>query len=310
MIEVVKAGFNSLIQDDGRYGYQEFGMPISGVMDFDSYRLANWLVGNNINTEILEITLIGPELKFHVDTVIGITGADISPKIDGAAVLLHKTISIKKGSVLSFGKLKNGCRCYLAISGGLGITQIMGSKSTYSYANLGGLDGGKINIGDVFRIKTSQNETMLSVPDILLRNLHTTMPVRVLEGPEFDWFLEKDKECFFRNEFVVSSSSNRMGYRMEGVVLDVPEKELISSGVINGTVQVPNSGKPIVLLSDAQTTGGYPRIANVIKSDLSIFAQLKPGDRIRFRKVTLAEAQANYYNRETELQQLFEKVLK
>lgn len=304
MIEVLKPGFHSLIQDSGRFGYQEFGMPVSGVLDVDSYRLSNWLVGNLLTTEVLEIVLVGPVLRFLVDTFIGITGANMHPQIDGVKVDLNKTLYIKKGSVLSFGNLENGCRCYLSVAGGFGVLEEMNSRSTYSYANLGGVDGRALVKGDSFDVFSSQEIEVKTVPSEFGLNQYSSMPVRVIAGPEFCLFSKKDLVGFFNNEFVVGANSNRMGVRLNGFSLNVPDLEMISSGVVNGTIQVPPNGEPIVLLTEAQTTGGYPRIANVIKSDLSIMAQQKPGDKIRFRRVSLEEAQANFSNKERRYQEL------
>jgi antagonist of KipI len=297
MIEVLKPGFHTLVQDAGRCGFQEFGMPVSGVMDVDSYRLANWLVGNVLSEAILEITMVGPKLEFQKDTFIGLSGADISPKIDGKTIEQYKTIPVSKGSVLTFGKLENGCRCYLAIAGGVDVDIEMGSRSTYAYATIGGVDGRELYKGDVLKIGKQKPLEIKIVPEELQRRQFSLMSVRVMEGPEFNLLSENDVDSFFRQEFVISKNSNRMGCRLEGVVLSASKTEMISSGVVNGAIQLPPSGAPIILLAEAQTTGGYPRIANVIKSDLPLLAQQKTGDKIRFRNVSLEVAQANFFNK-------------
>ncbi|WP_152287842.1 5-oxoprolinase subunit C family protein [Flavicella marina] len=305
MIEVVKSGLYTTIQDVGRFGFQKYGMPVSGVLDKDAFRLANWLVGNAINEAVLEITLTGPVLRFHKEVVIGITGADMQPKIDGKLVEMNSAIKVSKNSMLSFGKLKNGCRTYLSVSGGFDVVHEMNSKATYDYAKLGGLNGQALAAGDSLllgNVDASFEEK--KVPVHLVQNSYSTMPVRVIEGPEFHLLSKAGKEVLFTCGFTVGSASNRMGVRLNEVVeLDLGS-EMISSGIVQGTVQLPSSGMPIVLLADAQTTGGYPRVLNVIKADLSILAQQKPGDKIRFRKISLEKAQAVYYNKETEFTKL------
>ncbi len=305
MIEVIDSGFHSLIQDKGRFGFQEFGVPVSGVLDADSYRLSNWLVGNSYDTEVLEITMTGPILKFYKDAVIGLTGSNMSPEVDKVKVPLNETVYVSAGSVLSFGRLKSGYRCYLSIRGGLGVVSQMKSKSTYVYAKIGGLSGTELTKGDIFQIDTVTKAVNRKVPKEFLFNQFKMMPIRVLEGPEYALFSIEDKTMFFSKEFAVSSSSNRMGSRLDGVQLDVPNVDMISSGVVPGVIQVPSSGKPIILLADAQTIGGYARIANVIKADFPSLAQQRPGDKIRFRAISLEEAQANLCNKEKRYSELF-----
>lgn len=304
MIEVLKSGFYSLIQDAGRFGFQEFGMPVSGVMDKDSYRLANFLVGNVLGEAVLEITMVGPKLQFEKDTFIGLVGADISPKLDGETIQMYKTIQVLKGSVMTFGKLKNGCRCYLAVAGGFDVLSEMGSKSTYAYANIGGVDGRELSRGNLLKVGKQRSIEIKTVADELHLKQFAVMSVRVVEGPEFDLLSAGDVDSFFSKEFTISNNSDRMGMRLKGVVLAAPKMEMISSGIVNGTIQLPPSGEPIILLAEAQTTGGYPRVANVIKSDLPILAQQKPGDKIRFRKVSIKEAQANFFNKEKRFKDL------
>jgi len=304
MIEVLKPGFYTLIQDAGRFAYQEFGMPISGVLDMDSYRLANWLVGNRTGEAVLEIVIQGPKLQFKKDTFIALTGADVSPKVDGYTISMYKTIRILKGSVLSFGELKNGYRCYLSINGGLTIENEMGSRSTYTYAAIGGLKGRELRKNDVLKLAVQKRLKIRDIPIEFRTRQFSTMSVRVMEGPEFELLPICDREVLFNQEFTLGHNSNRMGCRLEGTPLNAIKKEIISSGAVNGTIQLPANGNPIVLLAEAQTTGGYPRIAIIIKADLPLLAQQKPGDKIRFRKVSLEQAQAIGFNKEKRFQEL------
>lgn len=307
MIEVIKPGFYSLIQDAGRFGYQAYGMPVSGALDMDSFRLANWLVGNDLNEAVLEITLTGPVLKFNENTVLGITGANMQPMIDGQSVGMNKTIKVAKGSVLSFGKLISGCRSYLSFKGKLDVLRVMESASTYAYAGIGGVKGRQLQIGDkLFLENLNKHIIIKEVPDELRIHSFRVLPVRVIEGPEFELLEESEQEKLFTKEFRIHINSDRMGYRLEKTKLKPPSIEMLSSGIVKGTIQLPSSGEPILLLSDAQTTGGYPRIANVIQADLSMLAQQKPSDAIRFRKTTLQEAQALFHNKEKSFHKLFE----
>jgi biotin-dependent carboxylase-like uncharacterized protein len=307
MIEVLKPGFFTLIQDAGRFGYQEFGIPVSGVLDLDSFRLANWLVGNPMDEAVLEVLFTGPTLKFLIDTYIGITGADMQPMINGVSVQMYTTIKVDKGSFLSFGKLQSGCRSYVSFAGSFQLEKEMGSLSTYTYAKLGGLKGRELRKGDALQLKEVENRKLKVVPEKFHIIPYQIVSVRVVEGTEAVLFLEKELEKFYTHEFVIRSESNRMGIRLEGVYIESPSSfEMLSSGIVKGTIQLPPNGEPILLLADAQTTGGYPRIANVIQADLSLLAQQKPGDRIRFRKISLEEAHSLAYNKKMD----FNKVLK
>jgi biotin-dependent carboxylase-like uncharacterized protein len=298
MVEVLASGLFTTIQDNGRFGYQEFGMPVSGVMDKDAFMLANWLVGNNANEAVLEITLIGPKLRFLEKTYIGLTGADISPKINGISIEMYATIEIEIGDVLEFGKLNSGCRTYLAFQGGINTNKEMNSRSTYSYAKIGGMSGSTLKKGDCFPLLISKLIPLKKVPTSYQLKYSSLLTVRVIEGIEENLFDQKSLENFYQKEFTITSNSNRMGYKLEGEKLSLSKPfEMLSSGIVKGTIQIPQNGNPIVLLSDAQTTGGYPRIANVISVDIPFLGQQKPGDKIRFRKVSLSEAQSLFYNK-------------
>jgi len=306
MIELMTSGFHTLLQDAGRRGFQQYGMPVSGVLDFDAYRLANWLVGNSLKEAVLEITLIGPTIRFHENTFIAITGADISPTFDGVEGEMYKTIFVKKGVVLKFGKLKLGCRAYISFSGGILVPEEMNSVSTYTYAKIGGLEGNALCKGVILNLGEQKKCLLREVPKIMQLKGSSLLAVRVLSGIENNLFDEMSLKAFYTTEYKIQVQSNRMGYRMEGEKLQLKKpSEMISSGIVKGTIQIPKNGEPIILLADAQTTGGYPRIANVISADISYLAQQRPGDFIRFRKVTLEQAQSLYYNKEREFNILF-----
>ncbi len=291
MIEILKPGFLSLVQDAGRKAYMDCGVPVSGAMDSDSYLLANWLVGNSLDAAVLEVTLIGPQILFTRETCIGITGAAMSATIDNKPVTMYETIKVSKGSVLKFGSVKTGCRTYISFEGGLNVSKELGSRSTYVYAKLGGVKGRALQKGDCIPLGKTTLRKFRKVPLEYHQTVSSIIVLRVLPSIEHTHFEKESIAKFYSTEYTIGSQSNRMGYRLEGARLAINDhKELVSSGIVQGTIQIPSNGQPIILLSDAQTTGGYPRIANVIAADLSLLAQQKPGDRVRFRKVSLEEA--------------------
>ncbi len=305
------AGLLTTIQDTGRYGFQKDGMPVSGAMDRLALRIANILTGNKENEAAIEITLTGPEILFEADLLVAITGAGLLPHVNGQPAALWKPLLIRKGSLLTFGRQGSGCRVYLAVAGGLDVPLVMNSASTCLSTSMGGWKGRAIGAGDYIPAKGLAGQTrpggnisgMKPVtgafsqarwsPSPLLLPPYSGPPViRFVHGPEFDWFSDESKNHFLKEEFLITSQSNRMGYRLEGPPLQLNEKkELLSSAVTFGTVQIPAGGSPIVLMAGHATTGGYPRIAQIITADLPLLAQLPPGKRIRFKIVSLPEAQ-------------------
>ncbi|MFC2127606.1 biotin-dependent carboxyltransferase family protein, partial [Bacteroidota bacterium] len=197
MLEVLKSGFQTTIQDLGRFNFQEFGMPISGVMDIDAYLFANWLVGNKNREAVLEVAMIGPELKFHTDTYIGITGAILNPKINGNDIAMYKTVKVNAGDILSFGKLQAGLRTYIAFAGGFQIKMNLGSYATYAYAEVGGVNGKALQKGDFIAIKEMKNIEEKKVAKKNQLSYTTTLTLRVLPSIEFKLFTEESKKIFF-----------------------------------------------------------------------------------------------------------------
>ncbi|TKC19484.1 biotin-dependent carboxyltransferase family protein [Robertmurraya kyonggiensis] len=301
MMTIIKPGLFSTIQDLGRYGYQKYGVVVSGAMDSLSFRIANLLVGNEENTPVIEMTIVGPSIQFHKDSLIAICGGDLSPSIDGLPVSMGRPIFVKKDSTLQFGKCKNGARAYLAVSGGIVTPFVMGSASTYVRGQLGGVMGRVLQSGDQLTIgylnelskkireyvhtKASEN---WFVP--FLKTIHPI--VRLLQGREFDLFTDASKSLLINEPFTITAEADRMGYRLSGPKLMQKEHtEMLSAAVTIGTIQVTPDGSPIILLADRQTTGGYPKIAQVISIDLPLLAQMKPMDQVRFQMITLEEAQ-------------------
>lgn len=289
-IEVVKPGFLTTIQDEGRYNFQKFGVPVSGVMDYYSYKVSNMLVGNEGTEAVLEITMIGPILKFQKNAIIAITGGNLSPKINGDDILQWRSISVSKGDTLSFAGIKSGCRSYLAIKGGIGIAKVMGSRSTYMKASIGGINGKALQKKDIVPIYDVdiKNHKIKRLPENYIPTYKSHYEIRVVKGPQDDYFTEKGLNSFFYYDYKVTNECDRMGFRFEGEPVELKNgSDIISDGITFGAIQIPSHGKPIIMMADRQTTGGYAKIGNVIFKDLSILSQAKPGDSVRFMEVSI-----------------------
>ncbi len=309
-IKVIIGGLLTTIQDFGRFAFQSYGVPVSGAMDTLAMQLANYLTFNNRNEAVLEITLLGPTFEFQCDAIFAITGADLSASLDGAIVQLYQTNFAKKGEVLSFGSIVKGARAYLSFKGGFEISEVMGSKSTYTKALIGGYEGRKLNTGDELilslRKPNFDNFEFRQINSFQAKNYFDENEIRVLEGPEERSFKIDSINDFYNEKFTISNQCDRMGIRIDGKKIEhVASPDIISSGVNLGTIQVAGNGSPIIMMADRQTTGGYTRIANVISVDIPILAQKKPGDIIHFQKVKIEEAQELYKLRESHLENLF-----
>ncbi len=324
-IKVIKPGLLTSVQDLGRFGYQQEGVLVNGAMDTFAMRIANLLVGNKVNTATLEATLQGPTLYFEKDQLIAITGADMSPSINDMPVRLWRPLLIRAGSTLTLKNAKAGCRTYIALSGGIDVPEVMGSYSTYIRGGYGGYFGRALKADDLLnsRIPDSHlaSELHKKLADDAFGNwflqpnwtlepqaymVYEEQPTfRVMRGLEHDLFTTNSQEYFWQSKFFVTPQSDRMGYRLLGQPLMLFEpKDMLSSAVTFGTVQVPPEGSPIILMADHQTTGGYPRIAQVISADLPKLAQVQPGKTIQFKEVSLQEAQALYLKQESDIEQL------
>jgi antagonist of KipI len=313
-VTVLKSGLLTTVQDLGRYGYQRAGIIVSGAMDSLSFRLANLLVGNEIFAAGLEVTLIGPTLRFEVDSIIAICGGNFTPTINSEEIPLNKPIFVRKGDQLEFGTLQYGSRCYISFKGGILIDQVLGSRSTCLPANFGGIKGRALQKGDKlplidfsYKYSYKLSWSLSSYFDSLLFNNES---IRFLKGRQYYLFNDESIRLFQTTSYSISNESNRMGYRMEGDSLHLSnQQELLTEGVAFGTVQVPANGQPIILMADRQTTGGYPKIAQVISVDLPRLAQLRPGDSIDFGEVSIFEAQNLALKRENELKALQKIIL-
>ncbi|MDK9710619.1 biotin-dependent carboxyltransferase family protein [Acidaminobacter sp.] len=293
-IEVIKPGMLTLVQDLGRYGYQQFGVPVAGAMDQFAAAAANLLVGNDRSDAVLEMMMLGPELKIGFKGCVALTGADLGPKINGSPVAMWQTLEVQAGDVLSFGGLKSGLRGYLAVAGGIDTPLVMNSRSTYTKAALGGFEGRALKAGDQVPVGSAEAErpaAMLAIPAELVPVYSVSKTVRIVLGPQNDAFTNAGLQTFLDSVYTVTNECDRMGYRLEGPSIEhVKGGDIISDGIAFGAVQVPGHGKPIIMMADRQTTGGYTKIAGVISVDLPLLAQSKPGDQIRFKRVSLEEA--------------------
>jgi antagonist of KipI len=287
-IKILKAGLQTTVQDNGRWGYQQFGMPVAGAMDVYSLQLANKLVNNDLNEACLEVTIDGPRIEFESDTYISICGANMQAQINKASVEMFKALHVKNGDVLSFKGLISGCRTYIAFSGGIQVPKVMGSKSTYLRGKLGGFKGRELKSGDELEIGAYNNPKIKEIGSDEIPEFKDCYTARIIAGPEAEFFTLKGLETFLYTEYTLSQQCDRMGYRLSGAKIEHKSKvEIISSGIAFGTIQVPSHGEPIIMMADRQTTGGYPRIACVVSADLPYIAQLKPGDKLRFKEVKL-----------------------
>jgi antagonist of KipI len=260
-------------------------------MDRLSHRVANALVGNEPNAALLEATLAGPEIRIENGAVIAVTGADLGARLDAEDIPLHRPIKCRPGAVLRFGERRSGARAYIAFSGGITVSPTLGSRATHTYSGLGGFDGRTIVAGDRLPLgheRTLSSWRVISTP---VKSATGGARVRIMPGPQLDYFPPEAIEVLQRTRFTVTSQSDRMGYRLTGATIPrVEDREMISDATFAGALQVPPSGDPILLMSDRQTSGGYPQIATVITADLPMAGQLAPGDWIEFEICTRHQA--------------------
>lgn len=293
IIKIIDPGFLTTVQDKGRYGYQQFGVPVSGVMDDFAYRVANILVENDELQAVLEATIVGPKVEFESQEIISITGGNLSPRINGNEIPMWRSLKVNKGDVLSFAGGKSGCRSYIAFSGGIDVPTIMGSKSTYIKGKIGGYKGRKLKFEDRLNIKKSGKIFKSRImPNKYIPKYTNKINVHIILGPQDEYFTNKGIETFLSNQYTITNECDRMGIRLNGPQIEhVSGADIISDGIEFGAIQIPGHGKPIIMMADRQTTGGYTKVANVISTDLYKIAQAKPGDKVKFQKISIKEAQ-------------------
>ena len=324
---VVSPGALSSIQDQGRFGWRRFGVPQSGVVHPPLALIANTLAGNPIDTPLIEFFLSGPRLHLKSGTIRLALAGDFSVELVRGQVKHSlpswRSLTLYAGDTLQIGAVTRGKVGYLALSGGLDLPRVMGSRSTYLRGNFGGLDGHRLLTGSELPVGRTENTpgpeqflTQLPGPELLAGVGEDTedalpLPIRVIMGPQEDYFPASSREDFLTGSYQISKESDRMGSRLEGPILHhLPWKkpEIISDGVVPGAIQVPGNGSPIVMLADGPTVGGYPKIATVISVDLPKFAALPPGSKVVFSAVTSAAAEGLLRRRRDEMAELLKAI--
>jgi len=297
-IRVDAPGMFTTVQDLGRDGYGPIGISAAGAADAIALRVGNRLVGNAEGAAGLEMTLLGGTFAFEERTVAALTGSDFGATLDGAPVEMWAAFEINAGASLKLGASRGGARCYLCVQGGIEVSVFLGSASTHVLSGLGGLDGRALRKGDRLRIGNAQKErkTIVGrrVAPSAVSLFASRRVLRVTRGPQSEWFSESARRVLCESTYNVSEESNRMGLRLEGPRIQVegPRGEMVTEGASLGAIQVPESGLPIVLFVDQQTTGGYPKIANMVAADFASAGQLRPRDEVRFEEVTMEKARA------------------
>ena len=312
-ISIIKPGLLDTMQDLGRYGYGSLGINCGGAMDRYAAQLANMLVGNNVNEAVMEIHFPGPQLLFEQNALISITGANFSPLLNDEALPLWQPLLIRKNTILHFPKLQWGSRCYIAIHGGFSVEEWLNSYSTNLKAGAGGYRGRKLEKGDELVSKESTiyfPALMKAGKDVHRLNWRADtaatykLPheINFIAGHELDTLTGLSAADFLQNNFTIHPFSDRMGYRLRGPELQtVQHKELVSTGVSFGTIQLLPAGELIILMADHQTTGGYPRLGHVITAHLPKLAQLRPSDCIKFTQVSIDKAEQLFFAQQQEL---------
>lgn len=293
MIEIITPGLLTTVQDFGRVGVMKNGFTQNGAMDRYSMTVANRLCGNCDSAPILEMTVLGVTARFTQDTVVCVSGADFGAKINDKPIKRNKAYKINNGDILSMGAAKSGMRAYLAVAGGIVGEYVFGSASTNLKFAFGGHFGKKLQSGDVLSIGTGAFPLgEIDKWEIPESEYSKDAQLRVVLGPQNEMFTDEDIRLFLSQEYEVTAQSDRMGIRLSGEPLKSKNgMDIISDGIVFGSVQVPNSGEPIILMADHQTTGGYAKIATVISVDLPRASQLSAGNTVRFKSVTVEEAE-------------------
>ncbi len=317
-IKVVSQGLVTTIQDLGRPGYYHLGIPISGAMDRYAMRCANMLVGNDEGAAGLEAVFIGPELEFTEDAVVAVTGADMAPRIDGEIREPWSSFQVKAGQRLSFDYLKGGARAYIAVSGGIDVPIMLGSRSTYVIGSLGGVDGKPIAPGDALPIGQGAGKAGRSVPERLRRVPGNPAELRVIPGLYWHRIVEESQRSFFEDTWKVAPECDRMGYRFrEGSALEFVQREqpfgagsdpsnITDACYPYGSIQVPGGTEPIILHRDAVSGGGYFMLGTVISADMDLIGQMQPHTPTHFVQVDMDTALQARHDRQAMLAQVRE----
>lgn len=315
-LQVLKPGPLSLFQDAGRHGYQAYGAPVCGVMDQVAYRLANALVGNREPLPVLEMTLSGPQIRFQQDACIAVCGAPLSLRCDQRPLAINRPHLIRAGQVLDIGaapmpdgRPQGHARASLAIAGGVQLTTSMESASTDLKSRMGGIQGRALVKADTLVLNRKINATAVDALDHFLDDFRIYLPaglglaarqhIRITRGAHWTLFDTRQQDLFLDSPYTITANSDRMGYRLDGPSLEPePGLQILSEPTAFGTIQVPPDGLPIILMADRQTTGGYPKIANVASVDLPVLARCLPGERLELTLISLDQAHQIFRQRE------------
>ena len=294
LIEVQTPGLFTTVQDLGREGFGPMGVSPSGAADPISLRLGNRLVGNNEDAPALEMTLLGGTFRFPEGAVVALAGSEFGADLDGNPVDLWTSFEVRPGQTLHLGPTRSGARCYLCVQGGIDVEHFLGSASTHVLTGLGGLNGRPLKKGDVLRVKSTRSSFRnRRIAPRIVERISPRNVLRVTAGPQSDWFAESSQQLFYETAYRVAEESNRLGLRLEGSSVPTrSERQMITEGVSLGAIQIPAGGQPIILFVDQQTTGGYPKIANVVSADIHKLGQLRPRDEIRFERIGLEAARS------------------
>ena len=301
MIELLKVPSLLTVQDSGRPGYRKLGVPVSGFMDDYSARIANYLVGNPGNAPLLEFLLAGPTVRFNASAVFAVVG-NVDLRLNGFPIEPWRSYWAKRGDVLEVGTLRSGLYGYIAFAGGVKCERLLGSCSAYPKAKLGRplKSGDRLSLG--YALLTGREGRYLP-PELRPDYSSKEREILVVLGPNLEHFTDGGVETFLNSEYTVTPEIDRMGYRLDGPAIEHSQRgaDIVTEPLTPGAVQVPANGKPIVMMRDAQTTGGYAKIATVVSADLPLLAQSRPGTRVRFRAVGVEEAQEILRRREKTL---------
>jgi antagonist of KipI len=303
LIEVHAPGLLTTVQDLGREGFGPMGVSASGAADPVALRIGNRLVGNAEGAAGLEMALLGGNFVFPERAVVALTGSEFGATLDNEPIEMWKSVEIRQGQTLRLGATRAGARCYLCMRGGIDVKLFLGSASTHLLSGLGGFQGRALRAGDVLKIGAASGSFRTfrkrSVSARAVAQLAPRKILRVTPGPQSDWFSQKVQEAFYAGTYRVTEESNRMGLRLQGAAISsTAGGEMTSEGVSLGAVQITAGGLPIILFVEQQTTGGYPKIANVISADLSSLGQLRPRHEIRFELVEMEAARALFFAQE------------
>jgi antagonist of KipI len=307
-IRVQDPGLLTTVQDLGRYGYSHLGISPGGAADSLAMRIANLIVGNAENAPTLEMTLAGATVEFDEASVVALTGGECDCRIGGEAAPMWQAIRVPARGILVCGAMKTGARLYLAIQGGLDVQPIMGSASTNMAGHFGGFEGRGLRKGDLLGVRRGPNSRAPTLKPGAVEGLYSRGPLRVTRGAQHDWFGLEGFGKLFSCPYTVSEQSNRSGLRLKGDLISPRVRsQLLTEGVSLGAIQVPQDKQPIILFVDQQTTGGYPKIANVISADLYRVGQLRPREQVRFLEVAIPEAIHLLREQEEWLKQIFQR---